>query len=88
VTECTHLDQIADVEPQTPNGCTACLALGDIWVHLRLCLSCGFVGCCDDSPNRHATHHYAEVHHPLIQSFEPGEDWIFCYVDQVAMEPS
>ncbi len=85
---CTHLDQISDIEPQTPTGCTACLAIGGTWVHLRLCLSCGFVGCCDDSPNRHATAHFHEVHHPLIQSFEPGEDWIWCFVDEVAMEPS
>jgi uncharacterized UBP type Zn finger protein len=88
MTECTHLDLIAEVEPQTPTGCTACLATGDTWVHLRLCLSCGFVGCCDSSPNRHATHHFEEEHHPLIQSFQPGEDWTWCYVDQVAMEPS
>jgi uncharacterized UBP type Zn finger protein len=88
MTECTHLDQIAEVEPQTPTGCTACLATGDTWVHLRLCLSCGFVGCCDSSPNRHATHHFEETQHPLIQSFQPGEDWIWCYVDQVTVEPS
>jgi uncharacterized UBP type Zn finger protein len=86
--ECTHQDLIGEVEPQTPTGCTACLATGDTWVHLRLCLSCGFVGCCDNSPNRHATGHFEEEHHPLIQSFEPGEDWIWCYVDQVTMEPS
>jgi uncharacterized UBP type Zn finger protein len=85
--ECSHLDQIEEVEPQTPTGCTACLALGDSWVHLRLCLACGFVGCCDSSPNRHATEHFGETGHPLIQSFQPGEDWIWCYVDGVMVEP-
>jgi uncharacterized UBP type Zn finger protein len=88
MTACTHRDQIADVEPQTPAGCTDCLALGDSWVHLRLCLGCGFVGCCDSSPNQHATHHFGETGHPLIQSFQPGEDWIWCYADQVMVEPS
>ncbi|HEY3841830.1 MAG TPA: UBP-type zinc finger domain-containing protein [Acidimicrobiales bacterium] len=86
--ECTHLDQIAEIEPQTPTGCTACLAIGGTWVHLRLCLTCGFVGCCDNSPNRHATRHFEDTDHPLIQSFERGEDWIWCYVDKLMMEPS
>ncbi|HEX3796534.1 MAG TPA: UBP-type zinc finger domain-containing protein [Acidimicrobiales bacterium] len=85
---CTHLEQMVDIEPQTPTGCTACLLLGDGWVHLRLCLSCGFVGCCDSSPNAHATEHFAEDGHPLMQSFQPGEDWIWCYVDEVMMEPA
>ena len=88
MSECTHIDQIREVEPQTPTGCTECLALGDSWVHLRLCLGCGFVGCCDSSPNQHATLHFEETGHPLIQSFERGEDWIWCYVDQVVLEPS
>jgi uncharacterized UBP type Zn finger protein len=88
MTECRHIDQISDIEPQTPTGCTACLLLGDSWVHLRLCLSCGFVGCCDSSPNQHATEHFHETGHPLVQSFQPGEDWIWCYVDEVMMEPS
>lgn len=61
---------------------------GDRWVHLRLCLECGHVGCCDSSPNRHATKHHHATDHPLIQSFEPGEDWIYCYVDDVAMRSS
>ena len=86
--QCTHLPAQVDVEPQTPTGCTDCLALGDSWVHLRLCLACGFVGCCDSSPNHHATHHFEETGHPLIQSFERGEDWIWCYVDDVMMEPA
>jgi uncharacterized UBP type Zn finger protein len=86
--ECTHLDQIADVEPQTPSGCGACMQVGGHWVHLRLCLSCGEVNCCDSSPNKHATAHFHASGHPLVQSFQPGEDWIWCYVDEVDMEPA
>jgi uncharacterized UBP type Zn finger protein len=85
---CTHLDQIRDVEPSTTEGCEDCLRTGDRWVHLRLCLSCGHVGCCDSSPNKHASKHAAESGHPIIQSFQPGEDWIWCYVDEVAMSPA
>jgi uncharacterized UBP type Zn finger protein len=80
---CTHLDQAADVTPAT-TGCQDCLAMGGWWVHLRVCMSCGHVGCCDSSPNRHATFHYHGTGHPLVQSFEPGEDWWWCYVDQIA----
>jgi len=87
-TPCTHLDPITDIEPQTPNGCAECLALGGTWVHLRLCLSCGHVGCCDSSPGQHATEHFEETGHPVIQSFQPGEDWLWCYVDEVMMEPT
>ena len=83
---CTHLDEIRDVTPGSP-GCEECLQTGDRWVHLRLCLSCGHVGCCDSSPNRHATKHHHATSHPLIRSFEPGEDWVYCYVDEVTMEP-
>ena len=83
---CSHLDQVHNVVPRTPNGCEECLKMGSRWVHLRLCLSCGHVGCCDNSPNRHATKHFHETHHPLIKSFEPGEDWAWCYVDEVMME--
>ena len=86
--ECTHLDQISEVEPQTPKGCSACMKTGDTWVHLRLCLACGDVNCCDSSRNKHATKHAHAAGHPLVQSFQPGEDWIWCYVDQVALEPS
>jgi uncharacterized UBP type Zn finger protein len=64
------------------------MATGDEWVHLRICLGCGFVGCCDSSPNMHATEHFEETGHPLIQSFERGEDWVWCYVDEVLIEPS
>jgi uncharacterized UBP type Zn finger protein len=84
---CTHLDQIQDVTPSA-NGCEDCLKIGDTWVHLRLCLSCGHVGCCDDSKNKHATRHFHATNHPIIQSFEPGEDWIWCYIDQVMLEPA
>jgi uncharacterized UBP type Zn finger protein len=85
---CQHVSEILPVEARTPEGCEECLALGSEWVHLRLCLICGHVGCCDQSPNRHATAHYHETHHPIIRSFEPGEDWGFCYVDQIMMEPA
>jgi uncharacterized UBP type Zn finger protein len=86
--ECTHLDQVRAVEPRTPQGCEECLKSGGWWVHLRLCLVCGHVGCCDDSPNKHATRHFHETSHPIIRSFEPGEDWGWCYVDEVMMEPA
>jgi uncharacterized UBP type Zn finger protein len=85
-TSCGHLDQIHNVSPRTPKGCEECLATGGRWVHLRLCLTCGHVGCCDNSPNKHATAHFHSSHHPLIRSFEPGEDWAWCYVDQLYME--
>lgn len=84
---CTHLDEIQDgVKPHT-RGCEECLKIGDTWVHLRLCLVCGKVGCCDSSKNKHATKHFVATRHPLIQSIEPGEDWVWCYVDEVMMEP-
>ncbi|MQA99915.1 MAG: hypothetical protein GEU78_06425 [Actinobacteria bacterium] len=82
---CTHLDQINDVTP-TGDGCVDCLAVGDRWVHLRVCMSCGYVGCCDSSPNKHASKHAASDAHPIVQSFEPGEDWWWCYVDEVGFE--
>ena len=85
---CTHLDQVHEVRPRTPEGCEECLKTGSWWVHLRLCLSCGHVGCCDNSPNKHATQHYHQTHDPLIQSFEPGEDWGWCYVDELYLEPA
>jgi uncharacterized UBP type Zn finger protein len=85
---CTHLDQIQNVKPRTPDGCEECLELGDTWVHLRLCKTCGHVGCCDSSRNKHATKHFHATQHPIVQSFERGEDWLWCFVDQVAMEPA
>jgi uncharacterized UBP type Zn finger protein len=83
---CSHLDSIRDVKPRTPAGCEECLALGDHWVHLRLCLACGHVGCCDSSPNKHATAHFHATTHPIIRSFQPGETWMWCYVDEIFID--
>jgi len=81
---CTHLDQIEiDRLPAAVDGCEDCLRDGGKWLHLRLCLICGHVGCCDDSPNRHATAHYHASGHPLIRSLEPDEQWSWCYIDDV-----
>ena len=81
---CTHLDQIEVRElPASVDGCVDCLATGGAWCHLRICLSCGHVGCCDDSPERHATAHYHATAHPIIRSLEPGEQWSWCYIDEV-----
>jgi hypothetical protein len=80
---CTHLDVVDDVTPSS-QGCEDCIPMGDRWVHLRVCMSCGHVGCCDSSKNRHATAHFHSSEHPLIQSYEPGEDWWWCFVDEVA----
>jgi CPA2 family monovalent cation:H+ antiporter-2 len=86
--DCSHLDMIQpDASPRV-RACEDCLALGDRWVHLRMCLTCGKVGCCDDSKNKHARRHAAAAAHPLIRSLEPGEDWAWCFVDQVFMEPA
>jgi uncharacterized UBP type Zn finger protein len=83
--ECTHLDQIQNVTPSS-DGCEECRAMGDTWVHLRICMICGHVGCCDFSKNRHATRHFHETGHPIIKSFEPGEDWGWCYVDKIYLD--
>lgn len=81
---CLHLDEFQVVPPaNTPDGCEECLASGSRWVHLRLCLACGHVGCCDSSPNKHATAHFHASSHVVIRSFEPGEEWRWCYVDEV-----
>jgi uncharacterized UBP type Zn finger protein len=82
-TQCIHVDQINDVTPNTPEGCEECLEMGESWVHLRMCLTCGHVGCCDSSKNKHATAHFHETDHPIVQSFQPGEDWRWCYFDKV-----
>ena len=82
---CKHLNDVLTATAKT-SGCEECLAMGDAWVHLRLCRSCGHVGCCDDSKNRHATKHFHATHHPIITSLEPGETWSWCYVDNVMME--
>jgi uncharacterized UBP type Zn finger protein len=86
VTGCRHLDMIHDVEPSSTVGCTDCLRIGGTWVHLRMCLTCGHVACCDSSPNRHASAHARSVGHPLVRSQEPGEDWAWCYLDEVVLE--
>lgn len=88
--ECDHL-RLAERKtrsPVTPSGpgCRECLVSGGEWVHLRLCLTCGHVGCCDDSPNRHATAHFRAEGHPVIRSYEPGEDWAYCYLDDEMVE--
>lgn len=83
---CTHLDMIRDVKPSS-RGCEECLKTGDTWVHLRMCLTCGHVGCCDSSKNRHASKHFHATQHPLIRSAQPGEAWGWCYVDLVYLEP-
>jgi hypothetical protein len=81
---CDHLNTIQARVPDRVDGCEECLKTGGQWVHLRLCRECGKVACCDSSPNRHATAHFHESGHPVIRSLEPGEDWNWCYVDQVA----
>ena len=80
--ECTHLDQI-QITTTDSHECEDCVAIGDTWVHLRLCLACGHVGCCDSSKNKHATRHFHASSHPIVRSLEPGENWKWCYVDQL-----
>ena len=83
---CAHLDHVQITElPDAVDGCEDCLAIGDKWLHLRICLECGHVGCCDSSPNRHATAHAHGTRHPIIRSLQPGEDWSWCYFDEVGM---
>jgi len=82
---CSHISAIQDVVPSA-DGCEDCLKIGDVWVHLRLCLTCGYVGCCDNSKNKHATSHHHETHHPMITSYEDGENWLWCYIDKVGIE--
>ena len=80
---CTHLAEAGTVEPQSTEGCQDCLEAGHRdWVHLRLCLTCGRVGCCDSSPAKHASAHFRDVGHPVIQSFQPGESWRWCFADE------
>ena len=80
---CAHLDQVLVPRPAAAAGCEDCLAIGGWWVHLRVCRTCGRIGCCDNSPNRHATHHAHEHGHPIITSVEPGEEWSYCYTDDL-----
>jgi uncharacterized UBP type Zn finger protein len=83
---CTHLDTIQAVQPSDLAGCHECLQMGDTWVHLRMCEECGHIGCCDQSKNRHATAHFHSMAHPIIRSYEPGEDWYYCYLDDLMFE--
>ena len=82
---CPHMKQAHNVHPKT-DGCEECLKIGDSWVHLRMCLVCGHVGCCDSSKNRHATKHFHATQHPIVRSIEPGETWRWCYIDELLME--
>jgi uncharacterized UBP type Zn finger protein len=81
-TECAHLDQIR-ITNTDKHVCEDCVKTGDRWLHLRMCLECGHVGCCDSSKNKHATKHFRSTKHPLVRSAEPGEAWVWCYVDEV-----
>jgi uncharacterized UBP type Zn finger protein len=83
---CSHLDQITEGVQPASEGCAACLATGDGWVHLRMCLTCGHVACCDDSKNKHASAHFRATDHPLVTSFQPGETWRWCYVDETFID--
>ena len=82
---CRHLLAVHPVPPHSP-GCEECLKLGTHWVHLRLCLNCGHIGCCDSSPGRHASRHARETTHPVVASYEPGELWAWCFIDQMEVE--
>ena len=83
-TKCTHLDQIKFLRPAS-HVCQECIEMGDLWVHLRMCLVCGNVACCDDSKNKHATKHFHSTTHPVMRSIEPGEKWGWCYVDETML---
>jgi uncharacterized UBP type Zn finger protein len=84
VADCTHIDQVQFLEPEGEVvGCKECLETGMRWVHLRMCQTCGHIGCCDNSPGRHATAHFRQTDHPIIRSVQPGEDWSWCYVDEL-----
>ncbi|HEX5032893.1 MAG TPA: UBP-type zinc finger domain-containing protein [bacterium] len=83
---CQDFENLPEVSPRTPEGCEECLKMGDEWVHLRLCLQCGHVGCCDSSKNKHATRHFHRTSHPAMRSFQPGENWGWCYVHEVMVE--
>lgn len=83
--KCTHLDHIKHVKP-LERVCGECVKMGDTWVHLRQCLICGQVGCCDSSKNTHATKHFHATKHPIMKSIEPGESWGWCYLDEVEID--
>jgi monovalent cation:H+ antiporter-2, CPA2 family len=82
---CGHIEQLQPLAPRTVEGCDECLALGDTWVKLRMCMICGQVGCCDSSKNTHATKHFHASGHPVVQSAQPGESWSYCYVDDLTV---
>jgi uncharacterized UBP type Zn finger protein len=82
--ECSHRSEIREVSPSAA-GCEDCLKTGDSWVHLRMCLICGYVGCCNDSKNRHSARHFHATRHPIMRSIEPGEDWMYCYIDEARL---
>lgn len=83
---CTHRDQIKDFPPQNISVCEECVKLGDSWVNLRQCLTCGHVGCCDSSKNTHATRHFKATKHPIMKSVTPGEEFTWCYVDEMMID--
>ena len=83
---CSHVREARDLAPGT-SGCEECVATGDTWVHLRLCLACGHVGCCDSSKNKHATKHFHATRHPVMRSLEPGESWGWCFLDERVYDP-
>jgi uncharacterized UBP type Zn finger protein len=82
-----HIEEIENVTP-SGDGCKECLEIGDSWVHLRICMICGHVGCCDDSKNKHATKHFHATAHPIIKSFEPREEWGWCFIDGTMLDGS
>jgi Isopeptidase T len=82
--QCEHLLEATEAPPSGTQGCEECLALGTRWVHLRKCTACGHIGCCDSSPGRHATAHFRATGHPVMRSFQPGEDWRWCYVHEIS----
>jgi uncharacterized UBP type Zn finger protein len=84
-TQCEHLDRIRITDPPADvEGCEECLRTGGRWVHLRMCETCGHIGCCDSSPGQHASKHAHAADHPILRSIEPGEEWSWCVVDEVA----
>ncbi|KUG08505.1 UBP-type zinc finger domain-containing protein [Solirubrum puertoriconensis] len=83
---CSHLQALTHITPPAEYACAECVAAGDTWVHLRVCQECGHVACCDDSKNQHATRHYHATQHPVIASAEPGEQWLWCYPDEVFLQ--
>lgn len=85
---CSHLQQPQKITATKTHLCEDCIKTGDSWVHLRMCMECGHVGCCDSSKNRHATKHFHATKHPVMRSAEPGENWTWCYVDEVMGEMS